>query len=370
MKKIKYIFLTLTLLLTFAACTDDDKLIYNPDNAKPGELAPINPTYVLEPTKTKEIFATFKWEATDFGYQASVKYTLQADIAGNNFANAQEVTATSKLSADVNTATMNKTILKLLSIYQLPDASQQTIELRIAGSISAAAAPVYSNVITSVITPYSDDVEYPKVSVIGDYSGWNFKTSQGLFDFEGNSVNYQGWVYFGGKAANGFKIAIPDADGKWVDTTNWGTASGQTVEPEATSVILLSDAESGNIKAYSKDYYFFKFDRKTNTLTKVYGIGQMGIVGDAAANGWNGPDVPFEFDNTKQLFVATVTLGDGEIKFRADNTWGAPELGGADGKLTQGGANIKVTSGTYKITLNLNNPDNMTYKIEDATSTK
>ncbi|MDO5105785.1 SusE domain-containing protein [Capnocytophaga sp.] len=89
-----------------------------------------------------------------------------------------------------------------------------------------------------------------------------------------------------------------------------------------------------------------------------------GLVGSAAPNGWDGPDVPFwkSIEDDSQ-FVAYVTLKDGEIKFRKDNKWDV-NLGGSNGTLTDGGDNIKVTAGTYKILLNVTAK---TYSIEPYT---
>ena len=87
-----------------------------------------------------------------------------------------------------------------------------------------------------------------------------------------------------------------------------------------------------------------------------------GVVGSAAVNGWNGPDMPFyKTDKTDEL-VAYVTLLDGEIKFRSNNKWDV-NYGddGANGTLEAGGANIKVTAGSYKIIFNT---ASLTYTIE------
>lgn len=87
-----------------------------------------------------------------------------------------------------------------------------------------------------------------------------------------------------------------------------------------------------------------------------------GIVG-SAANDWGAtPDLPFFKTDVDGVLAAYVTLIDGEIKFRENNDW-ANNFGdnGADGSIEAGGANIAVTAGSYKITLNFN--DN-TYTIE------
>ncbi|NRD21801.1 SusE domain-containing protein [Winogradskyella litoriviva] len=79
-----------------------------------------------------------------------------------------------------------------------------------------------------------------------------------------------------------------------------------------------------------------------------------GVVG-SGYNDWGGagPDGQFYTTNEADVFVAYVTLIDGEIKFRENNAWDS-DLGDndADGTVEAGGANIAVTAGTYKITLN------------------
>ena len=78
-----------------------------------------------------------------------------------------------------------------------------------------------------------------------------------------------------------------------------------------------------------------------------------GIVGSAAPNGWNGPDLDFFYDPATDQFRALATLIDGEIKIRKNNDWGI-NYGdtGANGSLELNGANIVVTKGVYLITFN------------------
>ena len=83
------------------------------------------------------------------------------------------------------------------------------------------------------------------------------------------------------------------------------------------------------------------------------------MVGSATPNGWNKPDIPM-WNAADGTLVAYATLTDGEIKFRKDQDW-VVNLGGSLDNLTQGGANIRVTAGTYKITLDVNKK---TSKIE------
>ena len=94
----------------------------------------------------------------------------------------------------------------------------------------------------------------------------------------------------------------------------------------------------------------------------------LGVVGSATPGGWgneNIPDLPFYTTSAANVYVAYVSLRDGEIKFRKDNLW-TENYGdtGMDGTLEAGGDNITVTAGSYKITVDM---DALTYTIEAYT---
>jgi hypothetical protein len=91
----------------------------------------------------------------------------------------------------------------------------------------------------------------------------------------------------------------------------------------------------------------------------------LGVVGSATPGGWgneNIPDLQFYTTSMTDVYVAYVTVRDGEIKFRNNNDW-AENWGddGNDGTLDPYGANIAVLAGTYKIEVNFSS---MTYTME------
>ena len=92
-------------------------------------------------------------------------------------------------------------------------------------------------------------------------------------------------------------------------------------------------------------------------------VSSWGVVGSGYNNWGAFADAPFYTTDAADVYVAYVTLVDGAIKFREDNAWDN-NFGdsGADGTLDAGGDDIVVTTGTYKITLNLG--DN-TYTMEE-----
>ena len=93
-------------------------------------------------------------------------------------------------------------------------------------------------------------------------------------------------------------------------------------------------------------------------------LSTWGIVG-SGYNDWGnaGQDGQFYTTSETDVYVAYVSLIDGEIKFRENNEW-TNDFGddGADGTLDAGGSNIAVTAGDYKITLDIANG---TYSIEE-----
>ncbi|WP_111682280.1 SusE domain-containing protein [Winogradskyella tangerina] len=89
-------------------------------------------------------------------------------------------------------------------------------------------------------------------------------------------------------------------------------------------------------------------------------IAELGVVGSGYNNWGAYADGFFYTTDTPDVYVAYVTLVDGEIKFRLNNDWGT-NYGGSGGTLELDGANIAVTAGDYRITVDL---ANLTYEIE------
>ncbi|MFB9051566.1 SusE domain-containing protein [Formosa undariae] len=175
-------------------------------------------------------------------------------------------------------------------------------------------------------------------------------------------------VYFD-VAGNNFKNAIKKEAGNALEysiSTEGLNTILQTleIEPNTATVIdvkvesvigATTIAAISNISDISVTGYANVLD-----LTTVWGL-----VGSATVNGWDGPDMPFYKTSEANIFDAYVTLVDGELKIRENNSWDL-NYGdtGADGTLEEGGDNIVVTAGTYKVTFNAGT---LTYKIEAYT---
>lgn len=363
MKKILNCIPLLGVAMAFAACESDlDGVTYNPGNATPAVLGTLPETaYVLESRNSDNTAFTLQWSAPDFGYDAIVTNLVQLDLSSSdNFATAYTMASTiiTTTSFDITVGTLNSAVLNVLRSNGLEeDLSARDFKIRIASYISTTVDSLYSNEITLNITPYDADIQYPEVYVIGDYSGWGWDTAQSLFSFSEDGINYEGLIDFGSSTGGGFKLT---GDQSW-DNGNYGVdGDAAAPEDEAASVTLINDGGSGNISCYSHRFYHFSFSTETLVLTNNLSFDQMGIIG---LNGDWDNDVVMDFDADKQHFYADVPVSaDTEFKFRADAGWDI-NYGGTDGVLTAGGDNIPISAGNYRIYLDMNNSNSITYEL-------
>ena len=112
----------------------------------------------------------------------------------------------------------------------------------------------------------------------------------------------------------------------------------------------------------------YKITMDLNNLTYTIENFSLGIVGSAYNNWGATPDFMLEYDQYSDVFRGIVTLLNGEMKFRMNNSWNAPDKNygdnGADGSLEEGGANINVTEGIYIVTVDLNGLEYTLEKID------
>ncbi len=136
---------------------------------------------------------------------------------------------------------------------------------------------------------------------------------------------------------------------------NLGAEPGTAAQLQVKVDIIMS-------KQYSR-----ASDTSELTATAYSGVLDLttpwGVVGSAAPNGWDGPDVPFYKSEENGVYVAYVTLTEGAWKIRKDNKWDENYgSDNADNTLQAGGSDIPVTAGVYKIVFDENN---FTYSIEE-----
>lgn len=312
MKLLQYIAAVSFSLLAFTSCESDiEKTIYDINNVTPAVLTGLADSYVLDQNKGAETALSLEWSKPDMTYQASVTNLLQMDLNDKNFTKPVILSASqNETSFSTKTSDFNKQIISLLSSYEMEYTEGETIELafRIGSYISTATDTVYSDISTTVVTPYAGEAVYPSVVVVGSYCGWGFETCQFLYSANSDD-NYSGMIYFNGKSSEGWKIT----KGLGWDTGEWG-AKGD-ITPEASETTLVTSG-GGNISAYSKKNYWVELNSTTGLLKMSQGYNSWGIVG--GYNGWGAtPDTEMSYGNdSRGAFLIA------EVNFPADNlTW-------------------------------------------------
>lgn len=371
MKKIFNYIPLLGVALAFAACESDlDGTTYTTDNASAPVLSSLSETnYVLESRNSENIAFKLEWKDPSFGYNAIVTSSIQLDLAtSTDYATAYTLAAvTTATSQEITVGALNSAVLSVLRSNGLEeDLSARDYKIRISSSIASTVEPLCSNELTLNITPYSADIQYPEMFIIGGYCNWSGAdaNTQNLFSFSEDEINYEGLIDFGEGAANGFKLTDVAPSSDWSNCEyNCGTdGSTDAPESEAASIQLINNGGSGNISCYSHRFYRFTFSKSDLILHMNLSFDNLYLVGDDVGIGWStDTGKPMNFDPTKQRFYLDYTFAaDSQIKFlTSSNLW----LGDAgDGKLGDGG-NIAVSAGSYRIYVNLNNSSNQTYEL-------
>lgn len=137
------------------------------------------------------------------------------------------------------------------------------------------------------------------------------------------------------------------ANDNW--SVNWGSASF----PSGTGV-----QDGQNIPIPGSGYYRVSF----NDVTGAYNFNlitaptytTVGLIGSATANGWDGSTAMTQDASNPHKWSITITLSNGEAKFRANNTWDVNWGNNSfpSGTAFQNGANIPVSAGEYEVTFN------------------
>lgn len=353
MKITKYILSLAAAIGLAAGCQKAEMVQMLPmDEAVAPVLSKLPEKIVITPLNMTTDSVVFNWTSADFGVKTQISYSIEVAEKGGTV-KAIVSSGITDTTAVLYYETINSALYESL---ELLDATATDVEFSVS-AYTGESAKVYSNAVPVNATCTAAEKQYPKIWVVGDYCGWDHGKSQYLFDFAGKDEVYQGVIDFGEAAANGWKIT---GVGKWDDSCNWGGDENETYEAEAATTQLINGGGSKDLKHYSKRFYHFALNKGTLLLTKNFSFDKIGVIG---VNGDWDNDVEMSFHVAKQRFYADIELtADGNFKFRADGGWDL-NWGVKDGVVTAGGDNIEAKAGKYRVYLNLNNPENITYEL-------
>jgi hypothetical protein len=246
---------------------------------------------------------------------------------------------------------------------------QGSIDVRIAASVGTPASDIkYSNVINYLVTPYS--TELPRIYLVGNFlqnSGYNANWTPAngvpIASSAFGKTDYEGFVYIN-EASYAFLFLPTNTsfDNKFGDD---GSFSGNLA---ANGADIVGSAGADR-------YYYVKANtgavtgENPNGLKYTLTSTRWAITGSATPAGWpdNGvQDTNMTYNPTTKKWEITLALsaGGNAFKFRANDGWDL-NFGddGNDGILEFNSSNNLTVpaAGTYKVSLDLNNPRNYEY---------
>lgn len=340
---IKFLFAFLAFA-GFMSCEDEDNFRYLEES---GEFAILTPSagtsIVLDPNLQNNPSITLSWRAANFGSPTEVEYNVEFAKSGDEFANPVIAATTTGTNITWNVLEFNNAVVGA----GLTPFSQEGLEIRVKATVgSTGSLPVYSNVITILVTPFSTDL--PQIAVPGNHQGWNPPTAPRLASSAFGETDYEGYVWLDG----GYKFVAPDASGAF----NWGNTDWG--DDGSFSGVLVESGES-DCQATAG---YYRVQANTTTLTYTTTSTVWGIVGAATPGGWDN-STPLNYNQESKKWEGIVSLSAGEFKFRANNAW-AINLGGDPTSMSQDGSNLSVNAaGTYLVKLDLSTPRKYTYEL-------
>lgn len=374
MKNIKY-FLVVMLAVFAYACEQD---FMTPPVTSVVQGTP--PAWKVQPAtgmdvvlfkkNEKETVLNLEWIAATYADKVGVRYLLQIDAKGNNFATPIEMDRISDTKLGVTVGALNTALTKRFS-----PAQKVEVEMRIKAASNEDLASLYTPVFSMKVTPYLDVPVPSALFIKGTATSVGFETALATLKSGDTFVKYlkltkDGIFRFADKASEGYQynfgkfatvstnlVAAADQDGNFKFT-------GETGWYEVTADFVNSDLK---IAPYV-----------VGTTTYKHNPADVFLVGDYNADvpAWTPDKSPKMTVKKEGVYAIEVKIKDDAIlKFVGQPSWGDLDWGnigadGLDGAIGPKGknGNIKFNGGdkAYIVTLDLNAG---TYEIKEAKST-
>lgn len=329
--------------------------------------------FVLLEENAEDFAAEFSWTPAVYNLEElpSIRYSLQIDHAGNNFANPVNLFTITETSRSYTVGGLNMVLMGA----GIPVDVATTIEARIFARVVDASNydDLHSAPITMTVTLYEDFVKPIYLLGSGTTVGWNNTAALPMAHIGDSRFARVEELTAGSDQFIKFISILT----QWAP--QWGTDDSGT--PEAGPLVYRPDEDVPDPPAIPvadvSGAYYIEADTLNLTYKTFLTSGNLFLVGDATPAGWdNAAGIQFE-QNTPHVFTLTVDLtAGGELKFlEVPGEW-APQWGSNESATGQGGklvyrpdesyddpANIPApgADGSYLITVDLTT---MTYSIE------
>ena len=371
MKNLKYILIIILAVFTFA-CEEDFMTppVTSVVEGTPPEWTNVPSSEidtVLFKKNEKETILNLAWSAPVYADNVGVRYYLQIDAKGSDFADPIEF---DRISATEMAVTIGDLNAKLLTRFA--PVEEVEIELRIRAASNEDLADLYTTPFSMKVTPYLDVPIPEALFITGTATSVGFNNSLAAVKDGDVFVKYlqltkDGTFHFADKQSDGYLY-------------NFGKFAS------ISSNIVAAGDEDGNFKFTGESgWYEVKADFANSELTiapYVSGAAtyannpaEVFLVGDynADVSAWNPENSPQMTEKAEGIYSIETTIKDGAmLKFVGQPSWGDLDWGnlggdGAGGIIGPKGKNGNITfdggDKTYIVTLDLNKG---TYTIEEA----
>lgn len=204
--------------------------------------------------------------------------------------------------------------------------------------------------------------------VLADNNGnaWNmpatdgakfYKMSFNMLDqtYEISILNFEKYMYVAGDG-NGWSqidyLSSDNYDGKYTGYMYLNTQYKLCTQPNWNGpnygADFSTDGGAANMTVATPGFYKVDADLVGKTIS-LTAITTIGLIGDATPGGWN-TSTAMTYNSTDRCWEVTATVTSGTFKFRANDGW-TYNWGGDMSNLTQDGANINISAGTYSFKL-------------------
>ena len=377
---IRYI-MALAVLVFAAGCVNEEKVMINPDDVivpvlhDPGfsESITITPS-----NQAKEI--VFTWDAAHVGFGAQLNYSVEIYLDENG----KKVPLGGGVAS--TTTTVKYEDLNYSLVYSLGATPLEPVAVKFCLSASIGVRKFYSEPIVITVVPTNAAKQFPHIYFIGSYCGWNHKEAQLMYDYSENGINYQAVIDLGEDfmttTAGGFKLT-PEGNwnAEWAEPAAWtdeykAQVAAGTLEKDLDEVEFATGG--GDCLRYSESHRFYHFSLSTET-----NVFSMEAAFDAAKLVLDGEEVALNFHAAKhsQYFYADVVVKAGSklrlVLLSSENGQmkEAMSFGGDDAGtegifvLAEDGAtakdiNVAEEPGNYRIYVDMNNWDAVTYEFD------
>lgn len=344
--------LLLAVVLVFGACSEDENLTII-DPSATIELVASKTSVELSKDLIGQNALTLSWTAPDYNF-SSENPTYEVYFATS------ETEAT--IATTTNLFTKTYTVEELNEVL-LDAAFEAEVEIDLIITIvsNVGALKTTSEELIITVTPYSAEVYYPELYLVGDATaaGWNkdnndyrmFKDAE-----QGGLYHYTGYFKAG-------SIKIREQKNEWQPQWGIGATAGelagnpttQSGDPEAIPV------ENAGYYTFTVNVVDLTYTLETYDATGATEYETIGTIGSGTVNGWDA-DIDFTkstFDPHIWYMNIDLTEG-GEFKFRENNDWATAWGGNQDPALenygvatSNGGVNFTVPeTGNYSIVFN------------------